>query len=169
MVMRWGVAPQLAEALISYYGGDLWSIYNALQLLKADLDHFNPRSIWGHTLEDDILDCYEWKDGAPEERLRMQTILVKLCEDGFAPLQRLNDPVALYLSKKFIGGVIKNTTNMVGLSEEVWKANAGCDYGIIPSKQWIRLAIGYVLASRHRKTKEDKVKENTTTSPEAMN
>ena len=62
LVDRWHLPPQLAEQFISIYGGDLWTIYNALQNLSADLDQFNPRSVWGHTIEDDILECFEWSE-----------------------------------------------------------------------------------------------------------
>lgn len=77
----------------------------------------------------------------------MRQVLEDLCVKGFAPLPRLHDPIAEHLSSKYIGSVVKNTNNVVGLDDSLWQeAAANFNYAMIPSKQWLRLAIGYSLA-----------------------
>lgn len=148
MVERWKLPEDLARSLIAYYGGDWWTINNALQHLRSDLEHFNPRSVWSHTLEDDIVGCLDWAASmGTEKEAHMRQVLEDLCVKGFAPLPRLHDPIAEHLSSKYIGSVVKNTNNVVGLDDSLWQeAAANFNYAMIPSKQWLRLAIGYSLA-----------------------
>eukprot|EP01033_Poteriospumella_lacustris_P014743 gene14743-10545_t len=148
MVERWKLPEDLARSLIAYYGGDWWTIYNALQHLRSDLEHFNPRSVWSHTLEDEIVGCLDWAASmGTEKETRMRQVLEDLCAKGFAPLTRLHDPIAEHLASKYIGSVVKNTNNVVGLDNSLWHdAAVNFNYAMIPSKQWLRLAIGYSLA-----------------------
>lgn len=77
----------------------------------------------------------------------MHQVLEDLCVKGFAPLSRLYDPIAEHLSSKYICSIVKNTSNVVGLDDSLSTGAANnFNYAMIPSKQWLRLAIGYSLA-----------------------
>jgi hypothetical protein len=55
--------------------------------------------------------------------------------------------MARVISECGVGGVVKSKAKVIGLNRQVWKSNVDFNYGIIPSKQSMRLAIAYYLVS----------------------
>ena len=81
----------------------------------------------------------------------MREALTQLAVTGFYPLKLADtDPVAKVLSENNVGGVVKESSQVIGLRWEAWD-KTHFHNGVIPSKQSMRLAIAEVLELRGRK------------------
>ena len=75
----------------------------------------------------------------------MRKSLEKLAIEGFIPLEDPEDHIARIISEFGVGGVVMKRSKIIGLNMSVWEKYPNYDYGIIPSKQSMRLAIAKVL------------------------
>ena len=89
--------------------------------------------------------CLAWEGSGTGDSERMRATLKLLAETGFAPLQARNDPVARVISENDVGGVVAMSALVIGLNSNVWSKH-GCVFGLVPSKQSIRLVIAQRLA-----------------------
>jgi hypothetical protein len=74
----------------------------------------------------------------------MRETLRQLAVTGFALLEDIDDPVAKVISVNNVGGVVKKSGIVVGLNRQVWQKTK-FEYGIVPSKQSMRLVIAKML------------------------
>ena len=77
----------------------------------------------------------------------MRETLRQLAIKGFVPLVDIEDPVTNVINEYNVRGVIGKSSKTVGLSRQVWKGNA-CVYGIVVSKQSMRLVIAKILGHK---------------------
>ena len=74
----------------------------------------------------------------------MRDMLRQLAITGFVPSRDTKDRVANRIGANNVGGVIKKSGVVVGLNTEVWDKTE-FKFGIVPSKQSMRLVIAEVL------------------------
>jgi len=74
----------------------------------------------------------------------MRETLRLLAVTGFCPIKTITDPIARVISANNVGGVVKEFSTIIGLSQDVWESTE-CENGIVPSKQSMRLAIAKQL------------------------
>jgi hypothetical protein len=153
LVDRLGASHSLAVALIATYGGHIRDTVDALvslELGKRDSTgsiaiKLNPM------LTSAVNQCLEWTGSspstAPADRKRMRLVLRQLAETGFAHLRSDSDPVAEVVASSGVGGLVSSASPLiVGLDPAVW-TEAHTIYGLVPSKQSMRLVIAEALAN----------------------
>lgn len=133
---QWGVRHNLAVALIDLYGGHIYDISIHLNELNEHKGAYIPGS---QRQFDDVLNCLKF--GGDKKRLR--ELLAQIAENGFAPTNDKTDPVAEFISKHNVGGLVQRRhATVIGFPDDVWDEH---EIGLIPSKQSIRLVIAKVL------------------------
>ena len=76
--------------------------------------------------------------------MRMRDTLRQLAVTGFVSLGKIDDPVAKVISLNNVGGGVKKSGEVVGLSRQVW-VQTEFEYSIVSSKQSMRLVIAKML------------------------
>lgn len=138
---EWGVKEHLAIALIEHYGGHIYDMYlNIPELVtkKLAFDALDP------FLSHCVAQCLKVEDAM---KPRMFAILQELAETGFCPLDDDADPLAEVISQSNVGGVVRSRSVAIGLPPDVFKRNGNAEYGLIPTKHSMRLAIAKKLAA----------------------
>ena len=74
----------------------------------------------------------------------MVEALRQLAVTGFIPIDDYDDPIASVISANSVGGVVMEGSPIIGLPEGVWDSTSYV-YGIVPSKQSVRLVIAQQL------------------------
>jgi hypothetical protein len=141
LTTKWGVGDRLAVTLIDHYGGNIWDVYQALIRLSKEREDFyavDPLT------SSQIIKCLNWKGNQDRDHEKMVEALRQLAVIGFCPINEYDDPIANVISANNIGGVVMKGSVIIGLPKEVWKST-DCMYGIVPSKQSMRLAIAQQL------------------------
>jgi hypothetical protein len=133
---EWKLSETLSLALISLYGGHIYSIYRALMRLREMKEDFYP---FEATPSSNIAKCFK-KD--VDEQILVST-LKSLSETGFYPLKDIEEPVAEILSRHNVAGVVMKSSLNVGLPKSVWRD--GCKYGLVTTSQSTRLLIAEYL------------------------
>ena len=144
LTTRWGVGPHLATALIEHCGGHLWDIAVTLRALRRVGGHLkvivNPES---SACVDRCLDAVA---GNEEGTARMITTLRTLAERGFCAVDKYEDPLVEHVSRFNVGGLVKQGATICGIDSDAhgykW------EFGLVPSRQSMRLAIAKVLRRR---------------------
>ena len=148
LTCEWGVGDRLAVALIDHYGGNIWDVYRALIRLATERKSFyapDPR------LSSAVIKCLKWKENQEGDHELMVEALRQLAVTGFCPVDDYDDPIANVISANYVGGVVMKGSVIIGLPEEVWEST-NCKYGIVPSKQSVRLAIAEeLMTDGHRR------------------
>ena len=134
---EWKLSSKLATILINIYGGHIYDIYQALQDLESMGKQFSPLDSF---LSSNVQKCLKWN----EDKDLIIDVLKQLANSGFYPLEEADDPIARIISENNVGGVVRKNSLIVGLNEEVWE-KTDFEYGIVPSKQSMRLVIAKVL------------------------
>jgi hypothetical protein len=136
LTTQWGVRHNLAVALIDLYGGHIYDISIHLNELNERKGTYIPGS---QRQFDDVLNCLKFGG----DKKRMRELLAQIAENGFAPINDKTDPVAEFISKHYVGGLVQRRhATVIGLPDDVWGEHM---IGLIPSKQSIRLVIAKVL------------------------
>ena len=146
LTTEWEMAPNLATAFISLYGGRIWDIKNALDELYRNKERFSP---WKSLTQSygTVKCCLDWNGEKEGDKQRMREVLTALAETGFVPIADFADPVARVICKKFLGGVVRKSSPVIGLSPSAWDSTTFTN-AILPSGQTMRLVIAKVLADR---------------------
>ena len=149
LTQKWQIDEHLAGALISRYGGHIYDMVRSLDYLSGKEEDENEAlmPLWDGRGSGFVHRCLQWKGQCPEDRERMHTCLRLLAENGFAPLDRYDDPVAEVISQNNVGGVVLDGSLVMDLPREVWKRPDGSRYshGIVPTKQSMRLVIASLI------------------------
>ena len=107
--------------------------------MKKDFIFLDP------SLTTSVQKCLRWKGESPGDVDRMKESILQLAIYGFIPLEFPEDPIARVISEFGVGGVVRKNAKIIGLDTNVWKNFPAVEFGIIPSKQSMRLAIlGYL-------------------------
>ena len=143
LTTRWGVGPHLATALVEHCGGHLWDIAVTLRAFRR-LGHFkvfiNPEL---YACVDRCLDAVAGDD---KGTARMITTLRTLGERGFCAVDKYEDPVVQHIGRCAVGGLINEDATLCGFD---WAAHDGqWKFGLVPTRQSMRLAIANVLHRR---------------------
>ena len=142
LTVKWGVESNLAVALTNIYGGHIYDIKEALSRLYLDKERFD--YFFDSNLSSNVLKCLNWKFENEADKTRMRDTLRQLAVTGFALLEDIDDPIAKVISANNVGGVVKKSGIVVGLNRQVWQQTE-FKYGIVPSKQSMRLVIAEIL------------------------
>ena len=145
LTVKWGIELNVAAARMNIYGGHIYDIKIALRLLyleKEKLDFF-----FNSSASHNVQKCLRWKFKEKRDNLRMRETLRQMAIKGFVPLVDIEDPVTNVINEYNVRGVIGKSSKTVGLSRQVWKGNA-CIYGIVASKQSMRLVIAKILGHK---------------------
>ena len=140
---KWKMEPNIAMAFIDYYGGHVYDVYDALCRLCESGETFK---LYDTDLSSDVRSCLEWKGSGPKDPEHMRQALTQLVHTGFYVLKSRNDPIAKIISKHNVGGMVKESGKIIGLSPDL-PGGANFKYGIIPAKQSMRLVIAEELLS----------------------
>ena len=143
LTYKWKMEPNLALAFIDYYGGNIFDVYKAIYRLSRDEERF---CLYNTGYFNDVRSCLEWKGSDPMDRWNMRQALTQLVHTGFYVLKSRNDPIAKVISKHNVGGVVKESGKIIGLSPDL-SGVSDFETGIIPTKQSMRLVIAKVLSS----------------------
>jgi hypothetical protein len=136
LTTQWGVRHNLAVALIDLYGGHIYDISTHLNELNKHKGTYIPGS---QRQFDDVLNCLKLNG----DKKRMRELLAQIAENGFAPINDKTDPVAEFISRHNVGGLVqRRQATVIGFPDDVWGEHK---IGLIPSKQSIRLVIAEVL------------------------
>ena len=130
---------------MNIYGGHIYDVKEALRRLYLEKENFD--YFFDSQASSDVQQCLDWKFHDESDNLRMHDTLWQLSIRGFVPLAKIDDPVANFISENIVGGVIRKSGMTVGLSRQVWKDNM-FEYGIVTSKQSIRLVIAKILGDK---------------------
>ena len=130
--------------LIDHYGGNIWDVYQALLRLSTDRESFYAGDPF---ISSQVIRCLKWKGNQDGDHEKMVEALRQLAVAGFCPIDEYDDPIANVISANNIGGVVFKGTVIIGLPIEMWKST-NCKFGIVPSKQSVRLAIAEELMLR---------------------
>ena len=137
LVTKWGVGHNLATALIDHYGGHVYDILLKLEELSSEGENLIPGQQYQ---ADGVLMCLEF-DG---DKRHMRELLTQISENEFAPLRTKSDREAEVINKYDVGGLVQfERARVIGVPEDV---SRGYKFGLIPSKQSMRLVIAEVLA-----------------------
>lgn len=147
LTTQWGVKHNLAVALIDNYGGHIYDVKLALERLKAEKSDFI--SMYPE-MKRNVNQCLDCKD--VDEQSIIDT-LKRLAIDGFVPLKKPDDPIARIISKYNVGGVVQDISVPIGVRKDMWGDN---EYGLVPSKQSMRLAIAKILVRENKLTDSKK-------------
>lgn len=135
---QWSIGENLALAVMSHFGGH---IYDSFLALKS-LDENNEEVFLNASLYSSVRHCLQQCLGDSKKEKEMKRLLTEMAVKGFVPIQDENDPLAEIISKNNVGGVVRRDSNVIGLSKNVWD---GYKYGLIPSRNSIRLVIAKIL------------------------
>ena len=91
--------------------------------------------------------CLAWEGSGTGDSERMRATLELLAQTGFAPLEKRSDPVARVISENYVGGIVMVSASVIGLDPDVW-SKYQCNFGLVASKQSMRLVIAQKLARR---------------------
>ena len=132
LTSEWGLRENLALALVDIYGGHIWGVFNAIKKLNSR----KGRMIGGFGLTNvsSIVDCLNLENEKLTETLK------ELAKKGFVHLKTCDSAEAREISRRNIGGVVHNESLILGFDERFWKGLLN-EYGLVPSRQSIRLAI----------------------------
>ena len=142
LTVKWGVESNVALALINIYGGHIYDMKEALSRLHLEKEKFD--YFFDSNLSSNVQECLDWRFEKEEDNVRMRETLRKLAVTGFVLLEKIDDPVAKVISANNVGGVVKKSGIVVGLNRQVWQGTES-KYGIVPSKQSMRLVIAEML------------------------
>jgi hypothetical protein len=142
LTAKWGIESNIALALINLYGGHVYDMMLAIERLQSRKHKFN--WYFDSNLSDNVKRCLKWNFEKCEDNVRMRDTLRQLAITGFAPLDDINDPVAIKISENNVGGTVKKTGITIGLRDEVW-LETKYENGIVPTKQAMRLVIAKLL------------------------
>ena len=142
LTTKWGVASNLALALIDIYGGHVYDLEDALSRLYMEKEKF--RQYFDSNLSSNVHECLQWKFDKEEDNVRMREVLQQLSITGFVPLKNRGDPIAKVISANNVGGVVLSSGEIIGLRDEVFYQK-DFEFGIVPSKQSMRLLIAEIL------------------------
>ena len=139
---RWLVPHNLAVSLMSTYGGHIHDTILALKALANGAKSGRVVEIrLDAQLGSAVMRCLNWKGEGQEDRDRMRAILRDLAIQGFSQLVDDNDPVAEQLIRCGVAGMVTvQSPLVVGLDRSLWDRK-GSDFGLVPLKQSMRLAI----------------------------
>ena len=135
---EWKIEYDFAIALIDVYGGHIWDVYQALRQLerrKEDFIFLDPNLITS------VQECLRWKGESPGDVDRMKETILQLAIYGFIPLEIVEDPIAKVISEFGVSGIVRKKAKVIGLDMKVWRNFPKAMFGIIPTKQSMRLAI----------------------------
>jgi hypothetical protein len=142
LTLKWGIEPNVALALINLYGGHIYDMKEALSRLHLKKERF--RQLFDSNLSNNVIQCLEWEFEKQEDTVRMRDTLRQLAVTGFVPLKNIKDPIAKVISVNNVGGVVMSYGEVIGLRPDVWQQTE-FEYGIVPSKQSMRLVIAKML------------------------
>lgn len=139
LTKSWNVAPNLAIALIEYYGGHIYDIYHALRRLHLRKDEF---ALFDSVSFNNVRRCLRWRGEGTKDQQRMKYVLTQLCKTGICDIDGFDDPVADVISKNHVGGVIQKIGHVIGLSPTLNYSK----FALIPATQSMRLIIADELS-----------------------
>jgi hypothetical protein len=142
LTVKWGVESNVAVTLINIYGGHIYDIKEALSRLYLERESFD--YLFDSNLTSNVQQCLDWRFEKEEDNVRMRETLRQLAVTGFVLLEKINDPIAKVISLNNVGGVVKKSGIVIGLNRQVWQGTK-IKYGIVPSKQSMRLVIAESL------------------------
>lgn len=131
---EWGVKENLALALVSHYGGNIYDVYLALPYLMVRSKYYALNS----QLSLNVSRCLTYRDKHPD----IIEVLSLLCEKGYAPRRDCDDDIAKILSENRVAGIMSGSSESIGISRDQF---GRYDYILVPSAQSMRLAIGVAL------------------------
>ena len=143
LTVKWGIEPNVAFALINIYGGHIYDMKEALSRLHLEKERFD--YFFDSNLSSNVQECLDWRFEKEEDNVRMRDTLRQLAVTGFVLLEKINDPIAKVISLNNVGGVVKKSGIVIGLNRQVWQKTI-FEFGIVPSKQSMRLVIAKMLA-----------------------
>jgi hypothetical protein len=138
LTVQWKLPHDLAYAFVNLYGGHVYDVFEGIKQFFEKGEKFEA---YDPFMTSNVQKCLKWKNG---DKKLMVSALKQLANTGFYPLKEYDDPLAEKISEYNVGGVVKRNSLIVGLNENVWK-KTHCKYGIVPSKQSMRLVIAEVL------------------------
>lgn len=142
LVNTWGMNQDLSQEFFRYFGGHIHQSFKAVLQILADGQSFNPLS---------LLDCPGLASCLenPDSRAHLEQIVLQ----GFSPVKNIkSDKGAELIVEMDIGGIIREGTQTVGQSSNMW-GDGSYDYVLIPTctlmrlKLAARLQLGVVVAS----------------------
>lgn len=137
LVDQWGLKENLAVALISHYGGNIYDTHLAVDRLNEQRSLF--RSLDAYASQN-VLRCIRYKETYPS----IIDVLNSLCEKGFAQLADIDDAVVQILNENSVAGVVTSSSSFItGVTDTDFGVY---DFGIVPLHQSIRLVIAKCLA-----------------------
>lgn len=142
LVEEWKLTSHSAAILVDLYGGHIFNAFQALYRLKERRDHF---FAFDASLFSNVAKCFQ----VGVDEIRLVQTLTQLVEQGYAPLEVENDPIAEVLSKYDVAGVVKEAELNVGLPTSVWD---DCRFALVPSCQSMRLVMANKLVAHRKKT-----------------
>ncbi|CAJ1415363.1 unnamed protein product [Effrenium voratum] len=125
----WGMDADLANIFYKYFGGDIYTTKQALDMLMDKKDKFNPFA---------VVDC----PGLPScvEDPEAMAHLENMAKQGFSPVRNVKtDKGARMIAEENVGGVIKEGAITFGLPDIF--TNTSCEWAVIPSSYHMRLKI----------------------------
>lgn len=142
LTTKWGVAPNVALALINLYGGHIYDMKEAL--IRLHLQRERLHSLFDSNHFGNVIQCLKWEFEKAEDTVRMRDTLRQLAVTGFVPIKNIDDPVVKVISVYDVGGVVMPFGTVIGSCPDVWQQTE-CEFGIVPSKQSMRLIIAEIL------------------------
>jgi len=138
----WGVPPELAHALMSYCGGNIYNTFLALENLldwsrsEDEADYF----VFNSDLTYHVRRCLKW-----EKSEEMKEALTSLATYGFYGIAR-DDPRVEIIRDNDVGGLVTWRATIIGLDCSLWSTTIHED-ALLPTCQSMRIAIAQVLAN----------------------
>lgn len=144
---EWGMRENMALAMVDFYGGHVWSAFNAIKKLLRHKD-FNRDDFGLSDDSDAVFECIsESKRVKPKSKFfhcDMTKHLTELAKSGFSPLPKRNTQQAQEISELNLGGVIRKGSLVLGFDDGMWNGSDS-KFGLVPSRQSTRLAIAEKL------------------------
>ena len=146
LVEEWGMGKNLADSCLASYGGHPWHTSLALSELSVrnEISAEQGCAAIGRVYGG-ITECLA-AESAESKYSGMTDLLHQMAQTGFAQILDPLDARAELISLHNVGGVVQNTSLVVGLPSAVWME--GAKYGIVPSCQTVRLMIAELLNQR---------------------
>jgi hypothetical protein len=132
-----GMGPKLAELCLDSYGGHVWYVSQAVDLLINKQDTFKADMGGPYLLYNKIAQCLE-----NEER---KSMLKTLAKRGFCSVGEYGNEQVKFLSEKDIGGLVNEAGIAIGLPGTAWNETQS-KFGLVPTAQILRLMIATKLA-----------------------
>ena len=133
----------MALAMVDFYGGHVWSAFNAIKDLHMHKD-FNSDDFGLSDDSDAVSECIDrTKRVKPElnlSRCDMTKHLTELAKTGFSPLSKRDALEAQEISERNLGSVIQKGSLVLGFDKRLWNSH-NSKFGLVPSRQSTRLAI----------------------------